>query len=59
MRLERLSIMVSAILLLTGLAATTVSAQERLKVVTTFTILQDMAQNVAGSESDGERTAAS
>lgn len=52
MRLERLSIMVSAILLLTGLAATTVSAQERLKVVTTFTILQDMAQNVAGSHAD-------
>ena len=52
MRLQRLSIMVSTILLLTGLAATAVGAQERLKVVTTFTILQDMAQNVAGSNAD-------
>ncbi|MCC4297345.1 metal ABC transporter substrate-binding protein [Aurantimonas coralicida] len=35
-----------------ALLATGAAAQERLKVVTTFTILSDMAQNVAGEHAD-------
>ena len=35
-----------------ALLATGATAQERLKVVTTFTILSDMAQNVAGEHAD-------
>lgn len=43
----------SAVLLTTALAATLpAAAQERLKVVTTFTIIADMARNVAGDAAD-------
>ena len=43
----------SAMLLTTALAATLpVTAQEKLKVVTTFTIIADMARNVAGDAAD-------
>ncbi len=41
----------SAMALLAGLAATAAAA-ERMKVVTTFTVLADMAQNVAGDAAD-------
>ena len=39
-------------LALTGLTGAAAAAQERLKVVTTFTIIADMAQNVAGDAAE-------
>ena len=35
------------------LAATPASAQEKFRVITTFTVIADMAQNVAGDAADG------
>ena len=34
------------------LAATPASAQEKFRVITTFTVIADMAQNVAGDAAD-------
>lgn len=47
-RMKRLTAGVAALALIAG----TAGAQDRLKVVTTFTVLADMAQNVAGEAAD-------
>ncbi len=43
---------ISAFALAASVFALTASAQDRLKVVTTFTVIADMAQNVAGDAAD-------
>lgn len=49
---ENLKALLGSVALLIGLAAGPVAAQDRMKVVTTFTVLADMAANVAGDAAD-------
>jgi manganese/iron transport system substrate-binding protein len=49
---SRISLLIAAAMLMLAAFALPSTAAERLKVVTTFTILADMASNVAGGKAD-------
>ena len=49
---SRICLLIAAALLTVAAFALPAAAAERLKVVTTFTILADMASNVAGDKAD-------